>query len=431
MGTTLHTLITQIRDVLILWLLIIGAIGVVLAAGWCAVGLHRHRRATAVARVRRSRPVTRRPAVARPATQLVPDLELATVNGSGGEELADGDFATVRIPRQRTPERRVAVPRPAGAPRGRSPRPGGTPRPPALNPSRPSDSRPGDSRPGDGRPSESRPGTGRAGVGGAGRAASRPVSPPRQVAQPAAGVPDDSRLATDAALVATHAAAAASQARADWLALHHGRDAAWRAYDAADTEARKAKLAAAFPTSAEPLTDEELAARTRHLHRAAMAAYQRGQLSIGQLMAVLGHRGEWDPTLHPFEQDALLTVAGREFLLAEYVEVTQFERAARQAADAAALAQRSAEQEAFAAALRAHRGRQPADRRPAEVSRTVDRQLVSVGAAPGGVAEREPVPAPIPAGAAVWPGATPLPGASVLSGATVLPSLAIPRQRTR
>jgi hypothetical protein len=165
------------------------------------------------------------------------------------------------------------------------------------------------------------------------------------------------RHAEELAEAAGRAAETATARQAEWLALHRAKEAAWLAYDAAEVAARRAVQASVFPTPDEPPSPDEVAERERYLHRAATGAYRRGELSVEQLSWVLSHRNGWDPRRHPVDQEVMLRQAGRCRLLRAYQAVSEIERAARQAADAADVAKRSLDDEAFTAALRAHRAR--------------------------------------------------------------------------
>jgi hypothetical protein len=165
------------------------------------------------------------------------------------------------------------------------------------------------------------------------------------------------RQAEELAEAATRAAETAAGRHAEWLAIHRAKEAAWLAYDAADVVARRVVRAAMFPTPDAPPSPDEMAERERYLHRAATGAYRRGELSVEQLTWVLSHRNGWDPGRHPVDQEVMLRQAGWRRLLRAYQAVSEIERTARQAADAAQAAKRGLDDEAFAAALRAHRAR--------------------------------------------------------------------------
>jgi hypothetical protein len=164
---------------------------------------------------------------------------------------------------------------------------------------------------------------------------------------------DRLRYAQEVAVAAKRAARTAEQCQREWQATGNAKEAAWRAFDAADRAARRAIRAAAFPVPDSPLTAEEAASRERYLHRAATAAYHRGELGLEQLSAALLHRGGWDPHRHPGEQEVILRRLARTRLLETYQAVSEAERSAWQQADDAAEAWYRLSREALAAAIRA------------------------------------------------------------------------------
>lgn len=180
------------------------------------------------------------------------------------------------------------------------------------------------------------------------------VAEPSPVAVPDPGVAmldnDDRRYAEEIAIAAARAGVTADRRQAEWEGAQHSAEAAWQAYEAADAAARRAIRAAAFPTPQTPLTPAEFATRERYLHRAAQAAHARGEISTDQLIDALSHRNEFDPRLHPFEQDALLRRFGRDRLLRVYQTAAGLERAAWREADLAQAAKRSLDREAAEAA---------------------------------------------------------------------------------
>ena len=157
---------------------------------------------------------------------------------------------------------------------------------------------------------------------------------------------DELRFAEEVATAAARAAVTADRRHAEWLSAHRAVDAAWLAFEAADRTARRAIRAAAFPTPATPLTPSEYAARERHLHRAARTAHARGELSTDQLIDAMTHRNGFDPTLHPFEQDATLRRIARDRLLRVYLAASDLERTAWREADLALAAKQSLAREA-------------------------------------------------------------------------------------
>jgi hypothetical protein len=171
--------------------------------------------------------------------------------------------------------------------------------------------------------------------------------PPRP--QPA-GVDDELRFAEEVATAAARAAVTAERRNTEWVCAHRAVDAAWQAYEVADTAARRAIRAAAFPTPATPLTPAEYATRERNLHRGARAAHARGELSTDQLIDAMSHRNGFDPRAHPFEQDAMLRRIARDRLLRVYLTASELERTAWREADLAMAAKLSLDREASNAA---------------------------------------------------------------------------------
>jgi hypothetical protein len=166
-------------------------------------------------------------------------------------------------------------------------------------------------------------------------------------------------------VAASRAADAAERWRQEWLAVQSAKDAAWRAYESAEAAARRAFRAAAFPTPHEPLTPFELRARERYLHRTAREAYQRGELTLSQLNDALSGRNDFDPRLHPFEQQLVLRRMGLERKLQAYRTVSAMERRAWESAEVAEAAKHSLRREANSAQLRARQASRTVVKAPA------------------------------------------------------------------
>lgn len=162
------------------------------------------------------------------------------------------------------------------------------------------------------------------------------------------------RYAEEVAVAAERAAVAAQRHRQGWLLAQEAAEAAWQAYEAAEADLRRLEAAAVLPLPQTPQTPAEYADRERYLHRAALAAYWRRELSEEQLSDVFAHRNGWDPRLHPVEQELVLRRAVRDHLRARHQAAAERERAAWHDAELAAESARSLREEAFAAA-----GRQP------------------------------------------------------------------------
>ncbi|MEU6074146.1 hypothetical protein [Micromonospora sp. NPDC047074] len=174
------------------------------------------------------------------------------------------------------------------------------------------------------------------------------------VDDPATEAADLRRYAGEVAVAAARAARTARRRRADWLAAQEEADRAWRAYDEAETVARRFTGAAGLPVPRTPSTPAEYAARERWLHHAALAAHWRGDLTGRQTGDVFGRRAGWDPRRHPVEQEIVLARAVRDAKRAGHRAAAERERAAWRDADLAAEAARALAREAYTAASRLH-----------------------------------------------------------------------------
>jgi hypothetical protein len=177
---------------------------------------------------------------------------------------------------------------------------------------------------------------------------------PRRADQTATGtaasdpVSDDLRFADEVTVAAERAAATAARCRAGWETAQQELDAAWAAYEEADTAARRTWAATSFPLLSRSRKLGENADRERYLHHAATVACRQRELSIAQLNDVYAHRG-WNPRLHPVAQEALLRNAIRENAFSAYQRAQRRERVAWQNAEIAAEALRALRTEAAAA----------------------------------------------------------------------------------
>jgi hypothetical protein len=207
----------------------------------------------------------------------------------------------------------------------------------------------------------------------------RPARRERRVTT-AESTADLCRYAGEVAVAANRAATTAAYRRAEWLAAQRTCDAAWRAYENACTALRRVERAAAYPLPFTPLSADERAARERYLHRAANAAYRRGDITIEQLIDALAYRNGWDATLHPFEQDLLLRRMGEQRLLRAYQLASTIEREAWQATEIAAAAKRSLDDEAYVAAAQAGQASQLRATANARRRRRTAPALVTAGA---------------------------------------------------
>jgi hypothetical protein len=161
------------------------------------------------------------------------------------------------------------------------------------------------------------------------------------------------RFAEEVAVAADRAAAMARRRREQWLAAQGEVETAWQACEAADSAARRVAATMALPAPRTPRTPAEYADRERYLHRVAMAACWRRELSILQLSDALAHRDGWDPRRHPAEQEVHLWTVVRDGALAAHRAAVARERDAWQVAEAAGAAARSLRDEAYAAAVHA------------------------------------------------------------------------------
>ncbi|WP_349879293.1 hypothetical protein ABIH81_05385 [Micromonospora sp. HUAS YX12] len=156
------------------------------------------------------------------------------------------------------------------------------------------------------------------------------------------------RYADEVAVAASRATATAERSRAEWLTAQEAAEAAWQAYQAAEEDVRRLTAAAALPLPRTAKTPAEYADRERWLHRAAMDAQWRDEITVRQLSDILGGNG-WDPSRHPVEQELLLRRLVRDNMAARHRAATQREQAAWQTAERAAAAAQSLRDEAFAA----------------------------------------------------------------------------------
>ncbi|MDG4833846.1 hypothetical protein O7627_31725 [Solwaraspora sp. WMMD1047] len=165
------------------------------------------------------------------------------------------------------------------------------------------------------------------------------------------------RYAEEVTVAAERAAVTAQRRRDEWAQAQDRVEAAWRALDAATAEVDRLAAAAALPAPHTPRTPAEYADRERYLHRAAMSACVRKELSVLDLSDALAHRKGWDPRLHPVEQELVLRRAARDELLAAERAAAERERAAWDDAGVALVAARALRQEAAEAADRARQAR--------------------------------------------------------------------------
>jgi hypothetical protein len=184
--------------------------------------------------------------------------------------------------------------------------------------------------------------------------------------------------AEEVAVAAAGAAQTARRRQAEWQEVCRALDAAWQAYLDAEARASRIAGAAAFPVPDGVLTPEQLQQRERYLHRSATLAYRRGDLSVAQLTDILSHRNGWSPYRHQADLEVTLRRIARQRRRDAYLAIAEFERTARRTAEVALAAQRALQDEALAAAVRAHRVDLAAE--PAEGRRSrADRRPVTSG----------------------------------------------------
>ncbi|BBH63767.1 hypothetical protein ACTI_04520 [Actinoplanes sp. OR16] len=169
--------------------------------------------------------------------------------------------------------------------------------------------------------------------------------------RPAGPEPDENPYAAEIEGAVAEASTAAERRRAEWVTAQETVDAAWAAYEEAETAARRIGAATAFPLMSRRRKPGENADRQRYLHRAATELCRTQDLSIAQLNDVYAHRG-WNPRLHPVQQEAVLHGAVRAHRLEAYRKAVAEEQSAWRGAEAAAETLRDLRAEAAAARLR-------------------------------------------------------------------------------
>jgi hypothetical protein len=169
--------------------------------------------------------------------------------------------------------------------------------------------------------------------------------------QPAEPEPDENPYAAEIEGAVVEASTAAERRRAEWATAQDTVDAAWTAYELAESDARRIAAATAFPLMSRRRKPGENTDRQRYLHRAATELCRTQDLSIAQLNDVFAHRG-WNPRLHPVQQEAVLHSAVRAHRLEAYRKAVAEEQSAWRGAEAAAETLRDLRAEAATARLR-------------------------------------------------------------------------------
>ena len=160
---------------------------------------------------------------------------------------------------------------------------------------------------------------------------------------------EQSRYAQEVAVAAERATTTVQRRRAEWVAAQEEVEAAWQAYEAAEAGVRRLDAAAAMPLPHTARTPAEYADRERYLHRAALDAYWRRELSVEQLSDVFAHRDGWDPAAAPGRAGAGAPPGDPGQAGGQAAAAREREQAAWRAAELAVAAARSLREEAFAA----------------------------------------------------------------------------------
>ncbi|MER7278061.1 hypothetical protein ABT369_26830 [Dactylosporangium sp. NPDC000244] len=155
------------------------------------------------------------------------------------------------------------------------------------------------------------------------------------------------RYCAEIAIAAERANAMAERRRGEWEAAQRTQDAAWRAFEESEGAVHRLRRANAFP-----VTEDDPENRRRDLVRMVNAAHDRGEITASDLADALMHRNGWDPQAHPFAQQLMLRKVIRDRKFNAYQEASEIERQTAKAADMAAAAKRSLDDEAFDAELR-------------------------------------------------------------------------------
>ncbi len=110
-----------------------------------------------------------------------------------------------------------------------------------------------------------------------------------------------------------------------WESSAQRVDAAFHAWQAADSRVRRIQQAAAFHTPATEQSPAEYADRERFLHLAVRAAAERGELPISAVADALTGRGGWDARLHPVDQELVIQRASAAHLEAVWNRAVEAE----------------------------------------------------------------------------------------------------------
>ncbi|BCJ44746.1 hypothetical protein GCM10010168_15590 [Actinoplanes ianthinogenes] len=161
------------------------------------------------------------------------------------------------------------------------------------------------------------------------------------------------RYAEEVRVAAERAGYAADRWQEHWEAASERVDAAFRAWQAADSRVLRSRRAAAFGTPWTVQSPAEYADRERHLHLAVRAAAERGELPTSAVADALTGRGGWDARLHPVDQELVIQRASAAHLEAVWKRAVEAERLAWRDAQAARRNWQSLCQEGILAAAQA------------------------------------------------------------------------------
>jgi hypothetical protein len=133
------------------------------------------------------------------------------------------------------------------------------------------------------------------------------------------------RYADEVRIAAESAGYAADRWQEHWEAAAERVDATFRAWQAADSRARRSRQAAAFHTPVTEQSPAEYADRERFLHLAVRAAAERGELPTSAVADALTGRGGWDARLHPVDQELIIQRASAAHLEAVWNRAVEAE----------------------------------------------------------------------------------------------------------
>ncbi|BCY06003.1 hypothetical protein [Actinoplanes sp. L3-i22] len=133
------------------------------------------------------------------------------------------------------------------------------------------------------------------------------------------------RYAEEVRIAAESAGYAADRWQEHWESAAERVNAAFHAWQAADTRVRRSRQAAAFGTPATDHSPAEYADRERFLHLAVRAAAERGELPTSAVADALTARGGWNARLHPVAQELVIQRAAAAHLEAVWNRAVEAE----------------------------------------------------------------------------------------------------------